>query len=456
MDGTPGALGGRGSAMTEINCTWRTLALLELNRKKFKMESTRTRPLANLLLLGATLSGVTGQSLGAEPPSMDRLAMENADLRKRLETLESIAQKEGILASGQAPAMSPVKALSNLTISGFVQASYFYNTREPADRKSDGYLWNTSHNSFSLNKFKLTLASPPPERSGETWGAGYRTSMIWGEDAPVLNTGSPYAGFEALREAYVEVNAPVGTGLNIKFGQLISLLNWESGDGGAANPNFSQGYQWFFTGNGPSTGAQVGYTFTEWLDVKVRVQNGMYAGPIDGNSGKTAMGSVGLKPTKDLWINLIGFGGDESATLAVKGGSVLAGYNFTSDWHAGMEFDYFNFDSKPGASADLWSIGGWLWYDFTANLSGAFRAEFLDDPDGGGLKGIGLRGRPGSAIFSTDPDGSLASLTFTLTWKPTPNLKVQPEIRYDHTGYKGGLDGEKDRFTIGAGVSYLF
>jgi len=420
------------------------------------MESIRTKPLANLLLLGATLSGAVGVAFGADPASIDKLATENADLRKRLEALESVAQKEGILSSEKAPALGPVKALSNITISGFAQASYFYNTREPADRKSDGYLWNTSHNSFSLNKFKLTLASPVPERSGETWGAGFRTSMFWGEDSTVLNTGSPTPGFEALREAYVELNAPVGTGLNIKAGQLISLLNWESGDGGAANPNFSQGYQWFYTGNGPSAGAQLGYTFTEWLDVKVRVQNGMYAGPIDSNSGKTAIGSIGLKPTKDLWVNLIGFGGDESAAMTVKGGSVLAGYNITSAWHTGLEVDYFNFDPKAGSSATLWSVGGWLWYDFSSKLTGALRAEFLDDPDGGGLKGIGLPGRPGSAITSADLDGNLASFTFTLTWKPAPNLRVQPEVRYDRTSYAGGFDGEKDRITIGAGVSYLF
>jgi hypothetical protein len=37
-----------------------------------------------------------------------------------------------------------------------------------------------------------------------------------------------------------------------------------------------------------------------------------------------------------------------------------------------------------------------------------------------------------------------------------PNIKVQPEIRYDHTSYKDGYDGKESRVTIGAGVSYLF
>ena len=35
------------------------------------------------------------------------------------------------------------------------------STQDPADGMSDGYLWNTVHDSFSLNRFKMTLASKP-------------------------------------------------------------------------------------------------------------------------------------------------------------------------------------------------------------------------------------------------------------------------------------------------------
>ncbi|MFO1497369.1 MAG: outer membrane beta-barrel protein [Verrucomicrobiota bacterium] len=395
---------------------------------------------------------------------VDKVERENQELKQRLDALEAMAKKEGIVPSGQAPKM--VSALSDISLSGFVQASYFYNTKEPADQKSDGYLWNTTHNSFSINKVKVTLASKPVERSGEKFDAGFRTSLIWGEDAPVLNTGNPIGGLEELREAYVEMNVPLGEGLNVKAGQLISLLNWESGDGGAVNPNFSQGYQWFYTGNGPSAGVQLGYTFTEWLDVKVRVQNGLYAGPIDGNHGKTVVGSIGIKPNSKTWFNLLGWGGDESSTLSVKGGSLLAGHDFTDQFHTGLEFDYFNFDPDGAPSGDLWSIGAWIWYDFTPKVSLALRGEYLDDEKGLGIKGIGLPGSSRSnpsgnvnsaiGLGSPDPDGDLSSITLTLTLKPLPNIRIQPEIRYDHTSYAGGLDGKKDRFLIGAGVSYLF
>jgi len=402
----------------------------------------------------ALLSGFSGTEVLAQDSGMDKLAKENAELKERLEALEMAAKREGILPSNDSTPKR-VSAMSGISMSGFVQASYFYNTDEPTDGYSDGYLWNTKHNNFSINKVKVTLASPPVERSGEEWDAGFRVSMIWGEDAPVLNTGGAYQGLEALREAYIDLNVPIGDGLNIKAGQLISLLNYESGDGGAANANFSQGYQWFFTGNGPSAGVQASYGVTDWMELTARVQNGLYAGAIDGNNAKTFMGKIGLKPTKDLWVSLLGFGGTESPTLDITGGSVLAGYQITPKLVAGFEGDYFVFD-RPAGSSDLWSAGLWLGYDFTKKVGLAFRGEYLGDPDGGGLRGINLPGRPNSAIASPDLDGDIASFTLTLNWMPAPNIKIQPEVRYDTTAYSGGYDGKKERFTLGVGASYLF
>lgn len=425
-------------------------------RRKHHTTSANTlslTPLVGACLGGALLAGLPATNLqaqGADGARVDKLEKENTDLKKRLEALEA---KEGM-----APGKSYiVKATGDMTLSGFVTASYFYDTSVPRDGKSNGYLWNTSHNAFSLNKFKLTLANAPVERSGDTWDAAYRVSLIFGEDAPIVNTGGAAQGMDELREAYVELNAPLGTGLNIRAGQLISLLNYESGDGGAANANFSQGYQWYYTGNGPGAGVQLGYTLSDMFDVKIRVQNGMYAGPFDGNNAKTVMGALGIKPSKNSWISLIGFGGDENSAFSVLGGSILAGATFGEHVTTGFEFDYFKFDNNGGVpDADLWSVGGWFGYDFTPKVGVAVRAEYLNDGDGGGLKGISLGGRAGSALASGDTDGNITSIALTLNFKPVPNVKIQPEIRFDNTSYNGAFDGQENRFMVGMGVTYLF
>ena len=198
-----------------------------------------------------------GAQSAADSGKLEKIEKENQDLRKRLDSLEGLIQKEGIVPTG-VPASHALKALSDSTLSGFVTASYFHDTSNPPGGTSPGYLWNRKNDSFSLNKVKLTLASTPVERSGDKFDAASRVSLIFGQDAPIVNSSASTVGFGNLREAYVEMNVPIGTGLNIRAGEMISLLNYESGDGGAANDNFSQGYQWFYTGNGPAGGVQLG------------------------------------------------------------------------------------------------------------------------------------------------------------------------------------------------------
>jgi len=403
---------------------------------------------------GALLASAPGAWAQAETGNvarMDRLEKENQELRKRLETIEGMAKREGLIPSGPT---NVLKALSDITLSGFVSASYFYDGSVPGDNSPNGYLWNRNHNSFAINKVKLTLASAPVERSGEKWGAGFRASLIFGEDAPIVNTGGERQGLEDLREAFVELNVPIGTGLNVKAGQLISLLNFESGDGGVANPNFSQGNQWFFTGNGPSTGVQLGYALNDMISLTARIQNGLYAGAVDGNGYKTFMGSVGVKLDDKTSLSFIGFGGREGSSSSqwLKGGSFIGSRSITDKLNVATEIDYFNADTATG-DADAWSLGAWVWMDFTSTLGLALRGDYINDNDA-----VVTTAPPGGLLGFPFPHSGmeLYSATLTLNWKPAPNIKIQPEIRWDHTSLAGGFDGQDSRIVVGAGVSYLF
>jgi len=417
------------------------------NRKKHRRD---------LKIAGAFLGvAIGGAGLQAHAASGDRMAdleKDNEAMRQRLEALETLAQKEGLLPSGK-PAPKMVHALSDITLSGFVTASFFHDTSNPPDDISPGYLWSRRNDNFTLNKVKLTLASKPVEANGDHFEAGFRTSLIFGDDAPWVNSDSGVTGFDVLREAYVEANIPIGTGLNVRMGELISLLNYESGDGGAVNDNFSQGLQWFYTGNGPAAGIQAGYSISSKVDVKVRVQNGLYAGPVDNNSQKTLMGSIGFKPTETLWFNLIGFGGREAQRLSVYGGSLLAGWSATKKLSFGTELDYFNFRTGVGTGAEndspVWSTGLWTAYWFSPKVGLAFRGEFVSDKDGVDLSGDPLG-------FAPNTGQDVGSLTLTLNYKPVPSLKVQPEVRYDHTSLNNAFGKSEHRFLSGAGVSYLF
>ena len=62
-----------------------------------------------------------------------------------------------------------------------------------------------------------------------------------------------------------------------------------------------------------------------------------------------------------------------------------------------------------------------------------------------------------AAVFTGPASaGNLASFTLTLNFKPTRNLKIQPEVRYNTTSYTGGLNGSHNQFIVGCGATYLF
>jgi hypothetical protein len=398
------------------------------------------------MLIGGAVLGTAAGAVADDTQTIEAL-------KAQVDALQQMAEKAGLIAT---PTPKVVKAMSDITLSGFVTASYFYDTSSPPGNNSGAYLWNAKSDQFTLNKVKLTLASAPVEYSGEKWDSAFRVSWIWGSDAQYVNTGGEQQGFEDLREAYIEMNAPVGTGLNIKVGQLISLLNYESGDGGAVNGNFSQGNQWWYTGNGPGAGVQLGYNATEKVNLKFRVQNGMYSGPFDNNDAKTLMGSIGITPTDKLWLTAIGFGGNESSTLSIVGGSLLGGYKFTKQFGTGVEFDYFSFDPSGQDTDTVWSIGNWIWYDFTEKFGVALRSEYLNDGTGYAFGNFGLN-MPAQSPNGPDDGGAIYGFTLTLNIKPVENVKIQPEVRYDATTVKGGFNGDKScRVIVGAGISYLF
>lgn len=67
-----------------------------------------------------------------------------------------------------------------------------------------------------------------------SWAAGYTLEFMGGPDA----TYGPYGG---IRQAYVEMRANVGNGLDFKFGQWDNLLGYEGTDA-MNDPNWTRSY----------------------------------------------------------------------------------------------------------------------------------------------------------------------------------------------------------------------
>ncbi len=50
----------------------------------------------------------------------------------------------------------------------------------------------------------------------------------------------------------------------------------------------------------------------------------------------------------------------------------------------------------------------------------------------------------------------LEEITLTLDYKPVPTIKIQPEIRWNHSNNELTFGLKRDQVIAGMGVSYLF
>ena len=137
---------------------------------------------------------------------------------------------------------SPVMtALASTTISGYVDTSAEWNPGT-GNANLPPYKFNSPSKAdgFNLDVIQLRIDKPLDESD---WAAGYRADLWFGPDANVLGTSSTGINTSdfGIRQAYVALRAPVGTGLDFKMGVFDSIIGYESIEAGN-NPNFTRSY----------------------------------------------------------------------------------------------------------------------------------------------------------------------------------------------------------------------
>ena len=173
---------------------------------------------------------------------------------------------------------SPVlTALSSTVISGYVDTSAQWNFGSGNfNNPAYGYGGASKADGFNLNAVELTIERDPDAKDG--WGAGYswlRPDGVHGPDAnnalaTTSNTASSGGNADfAVRQAYVDLKAPVGNGLDIKVGVWNTLLGYEVFESGN-NPNFTRSYGYTMEPT-THTGVLLSYQFADWLGVSAGV-----------------------------------------------------------------------------------------------------------------------------------------------------------------------------------------
>ena len=415
------------------------------------------RALVTVCLTGSVLiaSSVLSLADGAAPDSQ-RLYEEqkhrNDDLERRVRLLEEQSTQEVNVAKADMPEAT-LSFLKQTEISGLVSASYIYNFNSPTNRENTGRGFDRRHNEFMLNKAALSL-DKAVEYDAFAWNAGYTVKLLFGQDARYTQTDLNLGDDGDLFEANATVNVPVGNGLKVTMGKFGTPMGYEASYT-EENYNWSGGLQWALVEPFTHTGVKASYAVNPQWEFEFCAFNGWDIVQ-DNNNAKSFMGHVTYTPREATTVSLIGYGGAEQDddTSDVRRGVELYVQQKLSPTVTGVaQFDAGAEDAADadGGAATWWAGGLWLIYEPSERWSVAARGDYLSDPDGARTSGA-----PSVAPFPENTGMDLYSLTLTLNHKPVKELRIAPEVRWDHSTEADTFDGKQDQVTAGMGAAYFF
>jgi hypothetical protein len=453
--------------------------------------------------MGALVVALLAVPLGAR--AQDDEATRFQALEERMRVLEDkLAASSATIEAQQellqraTPSVSQGSALdtffSKLEVGGFVTGSYLYNFNQPnipaPGTASQGLnQFNNRHNEFSFDAAKLeigkTAANP-----GE---AGFQFEMLYGQNADILRRASPtdstilFADTDGdgvltaadslvsasstgdsdngvfIQEAYASYNM---NGVTWKLGKFETLLGYEVLDS-YKNPNITHGL--LFTWAIPlyHTGLLASGNLAEGVTWALGITDG-FNNVIENNDGKAYLAQI-TATSGPLFGALSGFFGSESPEgNPGQPGSTddfwifdgIVTFSPSSTMSFWLNADLGTVEDQPlVSSADLvtplgdedpeyWGVAVGGKFQATDKLGFALRGEYFEDDEN-------IRGTSFGLVGVDGADVELITLTGTVSYAFTPNLKLRGEMRWDQAdnSVSGALPGGSgDIFSKGNGV----
>jgi len=434
----------------------------------------------------------------------DQLDSANSRVEEQSQLIEQSGLAETRGSSNGLPGI-----LGELTIGGWVAASYFYNVNDPNDaddgaldywtgefdsvsgdpifeslRGTPGlegtnqgingryYPFHPDHNSFALDQVWFEIERPVSEEHR----AGFRFDPAYGKTASLINGfGGPNNRDDRddssiyISQGYVQYLAPVGDGLHIKMGKFGTLLGVEVAQT-VYNWNITRGSVYNLLEPIDHIGILAAYAFGDTgFDIALGGVNGFLPDDPDRNDEKSFLGHIGwANDMITAGVNVIhgeegtGFDGNEQGVLnaLVKvNASDRLGFWLNGDWAYDDDLD-----------TNAWGVAAAGRFGITERTGIALRGEYVADVDGA-LGFVGL-----NDPFDIDGDGfndEQLSFTGIETWGITAtvdhlltdNLMIRAEARYDDIDkddtdneefFENSRDLQGNQITVGAEVIYNF
>ena len=448
--------------------------------RSMKKDSITRLAILATIVAGLAFAGNTAQAQdtaapAAAAPAADATPPSTTDLEKRIDELEKelTALKSQVAAtpapaaaapatpaaatavvSTPAPAAPAAPSIAGLlgpvTLSGFVDTYYGYNSNQPASRTTAYRNFDINSDQFSLNMIELVAdKSPDPAASH----VGFHIALGFGQAENAINSASPTElGFDQyLKEGYLEYL--IGKKLQINVGKFVTPAGAEVIES-KDNWNYSRSLLFAWAIPYFHFGASAKYAFNSKFSLTGYLVNG-WNNSVDNNSGKTGGFSAAWTPNAKWSLTENYLTGPEhtndnsqfrnlsDTVIAYTPNaklSLMANYDYGSD-------TFVTGTTPPfiiGPKAHWDGIAGYIKYAPNATWYFATRGEYFQDVGG----------------FETGVSQNMGEFTLTLQRMLAGKIMSRLEYRYDASNENVFPDNngppKSDQSTLTLGLIYAF
>lgn len=345
-------------------------------------------------------------------------------------------------------------------VDGWYNGGYTLNPDRPSDRFNGPVTFNDRSNEGQFNQLYLTI-----QRSVDTAECapqlGGRADLLYGTDSrftKALGLELHQDGNDRWNSArFMQLSLPQlygEVGWNewcVRVGRFYTLVGYEVVP---APENFFYSHAYHFQYGEPFT--HTGLLVTKDLSEHFSISGGLHRGWDqweDANDRWSFLGGLTIADSDAVNKLSLGFTtGDELAPLIgisdnrslvslvyTLGASRRLTYIVQSDYgvqQSGVQAGPASFDS-----AQWYGVNQYVLYQLTCKWSAGARVEWFRDDDGTRVSSINSGGAASGNFAASGPfAGDFKALTLGLNYKPTANIIVRPELRWDHfAGSPGGL-----------------
>lgn len=355
---------------------------------------------------------------------------------------------------GTAAMATPPRWYEEVSVNGLVSSSWSYSFNRPASGTNRYRVFDFDDDTFKVDVAELVLQ----KGVSSAGDVGFRVDAVAGASVPRVSAASglfrdPDTGqaedFD-LQQAFVTWLAPVGRGLRLDVGKMVTTAGYEVVEGyDGTNDNASRSFLFGYAEPTTHTGVRATYAFSDRVSANVMLVNG-WDNVNDNNAAKTLGGGLTVSPSPKVALTANYLYGPERTANDADARSLFdlvavlkpcdrltIGLNVDRGAEEGL--------AEGGGTATWWGVAGYVRFGLTPTFAATLRAEYFDDADG----------------VRTGTVQELKGLTFTPELKLGGGLLARADLRIDFSDAPvfedaDGASTKTEQPTILLNVAYVF